>query len=68
MAAIRVCVIGAGAAGLAALRHLVHRSHLFQAVAYEQSSAVGGTWVYTDMIEENNNGVPIHSSMYKNLK
>ncbi|CAH1780409.1 unnamed protein product, partial [Owenia fusiformis] len=64
----RVIVIGAGAAGLCALRHLTARPDLFQAVAYEQSSVVGGTWVYTEQTDKDDRGNPIHSSMYKELR
>lgn len=71
---INIAVIGAGAAGLCALRHLASRQSIsnpnvhFKAVAYEQSSRVGGTWVYTDSIGDDEWGNPIHSSMYKNLR
>ena len=67
MSAIRVCVIGAGAGGLVALRHLIHRAPQFEAIAYEQSPQLGGTWVYSEKTEEDL-GLPIHSSMYKNLR
>lgn len=65
---IRVCVIGAGAAGLNCLRHLKTKPNIFQAVVFEQSSSLGGTWVYTDRTGKDDNGMPIHSSMYKNLR
>ena len=35
---------------------------------FEQSGGVGGTWVYTDNVGLDDHGLPIHSSMYKNLK
>ena len=44
----RVAVIGAGAAGLVALRHLVAKPDKYEAVCFEQSSNIGGTWVYTN--------------------
>lgn len=65
---IRVAVIGAGAAGLCALRHLTTRQPTFQAVCFEQNSRVGGTWIYTDQTGVDDHGLPIHSSMYKNLR
>ena len=64
----RVAVVGAGAAGLGALRRLAAKPDKFQVVAFEQASSVGGTWVYTDMVGVDNDGLPIHSSMYKNLR
>ncbi|OWF48026.1 flavin-containing monooxygenase FMO GS-OX5-like [Mizuhopecten yessoensis] len=64
---IRVAVIGAGAAGLCALRHLTTRQYKFRAVCFEQNSRLGGTWIYTDKTGVDDHGLPIHSSMYKNL-
>lgn len=64
--ALKVCVIGAGAAGLCAARHLLGSN--FQAQVYEQSKVVGGTWVYTEATGIDDRGNPIHSSMYKNLR
>ncbi|XP_033755689.1 dimethylaniline monooxygenase [N-oxide-forming] 1-like [Pecten maximus] len=65
---IRVAVIGAGAAGLCALRHLTTRQPQFEAVCFEQNSRPGGTWIYTDQTGVDDHGLPIHSSMYKNLR
>ncbi|XP_005103654.1 flavin-containing monooxygenase FMO GS-OX-like 4 [Aplysia californica] len=69
---LRVAVIGAGAAGLVALRHLntVSSNDLSQisAVALEQAPHVGGTWFYTKKTGNDDFGLPIHSSMYKNLR
>ena len=65
---VRVAVVGAGAAGLCALRHLSARPSLFTPVAYELSKEAGGTWVYTDDVGTDANGQPIHCSMYKNLR
>ncbi|KAL3853381.1 hypothetical protein ACJMK2_016927 [Sinanodonta woodiana] len=64
----KVAVIGGGAAGLCALRHLTARPEQFQAVAFEQNSRVGGTWIFTNKIGKDENGLPIFSSMYKNLR
>ena len=64
---LRVGVIGAGAAGLVALRHLLARPEKFHAIAFELSSCIGGTWVYTEKTHRDENGEPVHSSMYKNL-
>lgn len=65
---MKVAVIGCGAAGLSALRHLSARSSQFQAVGFEMSSAVGGTWRYTDKVGVDTNGLPVHTSMYRNLR
>jgi len=44
--ALRVCVIGAGAAGLCACRHLSGLDvNTFVPTVFEQTDNVGGTWV-----------------------
>lgn len=63
----KVCIVGAGAAGLCAARHLAGDKN-FEITLFEQTDDVGGTWVYNDRIGLNENGLPIHSSMYQNLK
>ena len=65
---IRVAVIGAGAAGLCMGRYLAADPSVFSTVIYEQTGCVGGTWVYTDNTGVDGHGLPVHSSMYKNLK
>ena len=66
----KVCVIGAGAAGLSAARHLLQPVQVVgesqvtcEPVVFEQGHCVGGTWVY----EAKQNG-EVHSSMYKSLR
>ena len=63
----RVAVIGAGPAGLVALRHLSSKPKIYAPIAYEKSSVIGGMWNYSDATVDKN-GLPIHSSMYKNMK
>ncbi|XP_012261654.2 flavin-containing monooxygenase FMO GS-OX-like 4 [Athalia rosae] len=66
---LRVCVIGAGAAGLCALRHLAKDPGSFEFAAFEQFDHLGGTWVYIEHIGvDERNLLPIHSSMYQNLR
>lgn len=64
---LKVCVIGAGAAGLCAVRHMAGNPN-FDATIYEQTSEIGGTWVYKEQVGLDENGLPIHSSMYRNLR
>ncbi|KAG6461785.1 hypothetical protein O3G_MSEX012857 [Manduca sexta] len=64
----RVCVIGAGAAGLCAARHLLVEPGVSQVDILEQAGQLGGTWVYTEKIGYDDFGLPIHSSMYKSLR
>ncbi|KAI4497513.1 hypothetical protein M0802_007524 [Mischocyttarus mexicanus] len=63
----KVCVVGAGAAGLCAAKHLAGDTN-FEITVYEQTGDIGGTWVYNHQVGLNENGLPIHSSMYQNLR
>lgn len=64
-----VCIIGAGAAGICALRHFTdHVDHFNPIVCYEQIDNVGGTWNYTEQTGIDKYGLPIHSSMYRDLQ
>lgn len=64
---IRVAVIGAGAAGLCALRHLKSRPEEFDAVAFERSSVIGGVWVYSESATDED-GRPLPTVLYKSLR
>ena len=68
MKLIRVCVIGAGAAGLAAARHLTSARDIFDVSVFEQASCVGGAWVYNEKTGTDERGLPIYSSIYQNLR
>jgi len=68
MKPIRVCVIGAGSAGLAATRHLTSELDIFDVSVFEQASCVGGTWVYNEKTGTDEQGLPIYSSIYQNLR
>ncbi|XP_042892554.1 flavin-containing monooxygenase FMO GS-OX5-like isoform X3 [Penaeus japonicus] len=63
----QIGVIGAGAAGLCAARHILANQGMVP-IVWEQSEKVGGTWNYTPETGTDKNGLPIHSSMYQNLK
>lgn len=65
-AAKKIVVIGAGPSGLCAAKHAI--SNGYDVTVYEQTANVGGTWVYTDQIGNNDYGLPIHSSMYQHLE
>ncbi|XP_051250872.1 uncharacterized protein LOC127360475 isoform X2 [Dicentrarchus labrax] len=65
----RVAVVGAGAAGLCAARHILSRRNSFAPpVVFELTENVGGTWCYDERVGTNDNGRPIHSSMYRDLR
>lgn len=61
-------MVGAGAAGLCAIKYFISKPQLFNVTAFELTQSVGGTWNYTEQTGCDQNGIPIHSSMYKNLK
>ena len=63
-----MCVIGAGAAGLAAARHLTSELDVFDVRVIEQASRVGGTCVYNENTGIDERGIPVHSSLYRNLR
>ncbi|CRK89036.1 CLUMA_CG002498, isoform A [Clunio marinus] len=62
---MKIGVVGAGPAGLAAIRHSLEFG--CEVVAFEQNESIGGTWIYTDNIETNKYGLEEHSSMYQGL-
>ena len=63
-----MCVIGAGAAGLAVVRHLTSELDVFDVRVVEQASRVGGIWVYSENTGIDERGIPVHSSIYRNLR
>ncbi|CAL1572558.1 unnamed protein product [Knipowitschia caucasica] len=81
---VRVAVVGAGAAGLCAARHLLSKPGTFcTPVVFESGTSVGGTWVYEELDEpirekgvepegperpEGHSRYRSHSSMYQNLR
>lgn len=62
---MRICVIGAGTAGLTAIKQGI--AFGCEVVAFEQSDKIGGTWVYDENIGKNKYGINVHSSMYAGL-
>uniref|UniRef100_A0A146LJS0 Flavin-containing monooxygenase n=1 Tax=Lygus hesperus TaxID=30085 RepID=A0A146LJS0_LYGHE len=63
-----VAIIGGGVAGMVAARHLCDPSWGMSPTLFELSDSLGGTWVYTEKTGIDEYGLPIHSSMYKNLR
>lgn len=63
---MKVCVIGAGATGLCAIKQGI--SFGCEVIAFEQTDHIGGTWVYTDEVGKDKYGLDIHSSMYQGLR
>ncbi|KAL6584064.1 hypothetical protein OROMI_003353 [Orobanche minor] len=71
----KVCVVGAGPAGLVAAREMVKEGH--DVVVIEQSHDIGGQWLYDPNVEqEDPMGLPrrddgflkVHSSIYASLR
>lgn len=65
---IKVCVIGAGGAGLATLKELSSYPNDFEPIGFEINSDIGGLWIYSDNGDLNEHGLPTRSAVYKNLR
>ncbi|XP_030042805.1 flavin-containing monooxygenase FMO GS-OX-like 4 isoform X2 [Microcaecilia unicolor] len=66
---LRVAVIGAGAAGLCAARHILAKQDLFAPPAvFESAEQIGGTWVYREGPSVTEDEFPVSSSMYRDLR
>ena len=63
-----VGIIGAGPAGLCAAKHVLEHKDKLKLIIWEKSNELGGTWNYTTDIGLDQYGLPIHSSMYQNLR
>lgn len=63
---MKIAVIGAGAAGLCAIRHAIEKGFICD--CFEQTNKIGGTWNYSDLVGRDENGLPVHSSMYRGLR
>ena len=64
----KICVIGAGLSGLASAKHVAEFPNEFDLVVFEKNNEVGGQWAYTEQTGLDNHGLPIHSSVYQNLR
>lgn len=64
----RIAIVGGGVAGLLVARHTAAKLDTYSLTLFEQTDQVGGTWIYTDETDVDKHGLPIHSSMYKNLR
>jgi len=66
---MQVAVIGAGAAGLCAARHIIYSTaNRATPTVFEKSNCIGGTWVFNPQTGKDERGEPIHSSMYLDLR
>lgn len=62
----RVCVIGAGIAGLASAKYLQEEGINFTVL--EATKYIGGTWRYDPRVGTDENGLPMFTSMYRDLR
>ncbi|OQV20571.1 putative Senecionine N-oxygenase [Hypsibius exemplaris] len=67
----RVAILGAGYAGLCALRHFFADDTKYESVAFEQSNHIGGIWHYPEGCAERAHEEPtspFYTRMYKNMR
>ena len=62
---MKLCVIGAGAAGLISIKHGIDFG--CDVTAFDQMKTIGGLWNFTDDVGTDKYGLDVHSSLYKNL-
>ena len=62
----RIAIIGAGLAGISALRRL-SENKLFQLTCFERNFDIGATWMYTDQTVKDSFGRPVTTAVYHNL-
>lgn len=65
MVKLRIGVIGAGAAGLSAVKHALDFG--CDVMAFEKNDRIGGTWIYTDDVGKDKHGLELFSGMYQGL-
>lgn len=63
---MHIAVIGAGPGGLAAARRALATDGV-QVTVFEQSARLGGTWVYSERVGNDEYGLPISNSLYHDL-
>ncbi|XP_058809721.1 flavin-containing monooxygenase 5-like [Phymastichus coffea] len=61
------CIRRKRTSGLNSLKQLADHLDEFEPIAFEKISVPGGLWVYNDG-DKDNHGLPVHSSIYANLK
>lgn len=63
---MKIAVIGAGPAGLCALKTCLDEN--FNCDVFEKSGVIGGVWNYNEKIGIDEFGIPIHNSVYEELR
>ncbi|XP_022920140.2 uncharacterized protein [Onthophagus taurus] len=62
---MKVAIIGAGLSGLTSLKHCMAENYFVD--VFEQTGLIGGVWNYSDQYGIDEDGIPIHTVMYKDL-
>ncbi|XP_075982722.1 senecionine N-oxygenase-like isoform X2 [Anticarsia gemmatalis] len=62
----RACIIGAGYSGLGTARHM--KEYALNFTVFEASRHIGGTWRFDPNVGTDQDGLPLFTSMYKNLR
>ncbi|XP_055596845.1 uncharacterized protein LOC129746927 [Uranotaenia lowii] len=62
----RYCIVGGGVGGVVCARHVAATGG--QVVVYEQMARTGGTWVYSDEVGLDRDGIEVHTSLYEGLR
>ncbi|KAK9704253.1 Flavin-binding monooxygenase-like [Popillia japonica] len=63
---MKLAIIGAGCAGLVSARYCLKND--LSCDVFEQTDKLGGVWNYTEKIGVDDDGLPIHTVMYKDLR
>jgi len=61
----QVAVVGAGAAGLVTARELLRAGH--QPTIFEQAASVGGVWVYTPEVDDDQSGRDVSQAVFSSI-
>lgn len=63
---MRIAIIGAGVAGLTALKHSLGDGH--ECIILERNFYIGGVWKYVEERGFDEHGLRVTSSMYEDLR
>lgn len=63
---MKIGIIGAGIAGLCALKLALEEGH--QCITLERNDYIGGAWQFVEKTGIDDHGLPITSSMYESLR
>lgn len=63
---MKIAIIGAGVAGLSALKHCLEDGH--ECMILEKNNFIGGVWKYVEKSGIDQFGLPVSSSMYEHLR